>query len=67
MKAKFIGDPTQPDEAVPETHTAYGLTFEKGKATEVPAELEAKFIGNSHFETSGKPESEEGEEAKKAN
>lgn len=56
MKATFIGDPTQPkgSEAIPESFEAFGLTFEKGKATEVPAELEAKFVGNSHFETSGK-------------
>lgn len=56
MKATYIGDPNQPkdSEVVPDTFEAFGLTFEKGKATDIPAELEAKFVGNSHFETSGK-------------
>lgn len=56
MKATFIGDPSQPkgSEAVPEQHEAFGLVFEKGKATEIPAELEEKFVGNNHFTTSGK-------------
>lgn len=53
MKATYIGDPTQPKgaETVPDEFTAYGLVFERGKATEVPKELEAKFAGNSHFKT----------------
>jgi hypothetical protein len=56
MKATFIGDPNAPkgSETIPDTMEAHGLTFEKGKATDIPAELEAKFVGNSHFETSGK-------------
>lgn len=53
MKATFIGDPTQPNEAVPAKLTHLGLVFEKGKATEVPPELEAKFAGNSHFKVTG--------------
>ena len=61
MKAKFVGDPSQPNEAVPDSIEVYGLTFEKGKATEIPEELEAKFVGNNHFETTGK----EHDEAKK--
>lgn len=55
MKATYTGDPSQPKgtEAIPETFSAFGLTFEKGKATDVPPELEAKFEGNSHFTTAG--------------
>lgn len=53
MKAKFIGDQANPKEVIPDEFEAYGLTFEKGKFTEVPAELADKFVGNSHFETSG--------------
>lgn len=51
MKATFTGDPSQPkgSEAIPDAVTHLGLTFEKGKATEVPKNLEAKFEGNSHF------------------
>lgn len=56
MKATFIGDPSQPDEKVPDTFQHLGLTFEKGKATEVPKELEEKFAGNSHFKVSGTDE-----------
>ena len=63
MKAKFTGDPSQPNEAVPEIHEAYGVLFEKGKATEIPAELEAKFVGNPHYDISGKPESDAGKAA----
>jgi hypothetical protein len=56
MKAKFVGDPSQPagTEPIPETMTHLGLVFEKGKFTEVPDELAAKFAGNNHFETQGK-------------
>lgn len=54
IKAKFVGDPTQPDEAVPAVHAAYGIDFEKGKYSEVPDELAAKFENNSHFEVQGK-------------
>lgn len=55
MKATFIGDPSQPEgsEPIPETMTHLGLVFEKGKATEIPPELEAKFAGNSHFKVTG--------------
>lgn len=56
MKATYVGDPSQPKgaETVPDTFEAYGLTFEKGKATDIPPEMEEKFVGNNHFETSGK-------------
>lgn len=55
MKAKFIGDANNPGESknLPETFTAFGLTFERGKFTEVPDHLAGKFEGNSHFETQG--------------
>lgn len=53
MKAKFVGDPRNPDEAVPESITVHGVEFAKGKYSEIPVELEGKFLGNSHFVTSG--------------
>jgi hypothetical protein len=55
MKAKFIGDPRNPGEArnLPDETVAFGLTFERGKFTEIPPELEAKFEGNTHFVTQG--------------
>lgn len=65
MKAKFIGDAT--DESVPETFTAFGVEFPKGKFVDVPADKEVKFAGNSHFEVRGNAESEEGAEAVKDN
>lgn len=61
MKAKYVGDPSQPkgSEQVPDEFTAHGVTFEKGKFADVPDELAAKFEGNSHFEIQGKvPEDE---------
>lgn len=53
MKAKFIGDPSQPkgSETVPDEFEAFGITFERGKFSDVPDNLAAKFVGNSHFET----------------
>jgi len=56
MKATYTGDPSQPKgtEAIPDSIEVLGVTFEKGKATDIPTELEAKFVGNNHFETSGK-------------
>jgi hypothetical protein len=55
MKAEFIGDPSQPkgSEQLPDTIEVLGLVFEKGKATEIPAELEKKFSGHSHFRVTG--------------
>jgi len=61
MKAKYIGDPRNPAEQkqLPDEFEAYGLTFERGKFTEVPNELASKFEGNNHFEVQGKaPEAE---------
>ncbi len=56
MKAKYVGNTDLPadERGVPDTFEMFGLTFEKGKATEIPPEFEAKIAGNSHFETSGK-------------
>lgn len=54
MKAKFIGDPAEgPKPNVPEEITVYGVTFERGKFVDIPADKVVKFEGNSHFETKG--------------
>lgn len=55
MKAKFVGDPSQPEgtEAIPENITVRGIDFPKGKWVDVPDDLAAKFVGHSHFETKG--------------
>lgn len=55
MKVKFVGDPMRPDEQknLPDTTTAYGVVFERGKFVEVPDKVAPKFEGNSHFETQG--------------
>ncbi len=53
MQAKYIGDLSNPKEVIPDEFEAFGVTFEKGKFTDVPAEFAAKFAGNSHFETKG--------------
>ncbi len=68
MKAKYVGDTGLPedDRGVPDEFEMYGLKFEKGKSVDVPPELEAKFAGNRHFETSGKPETDEGKSAASA-
>lgn len=63
MKAKYVGDTNNPDEKVPDEFEAFGLKFSKGKYTDIPPEMESKFIGNSHFEEQGKPESDEGKAA----
>lgn len=52
MKAKFIGDPTTVgDVQLPETFTAFGVTFPRNKWVAVPDAVASKFAGNSHFET----------------
>jgi hypothetical protein len=55
MKAKYIGDPRNPAEQkqLPDEFEAFGLVFERGKYTEVPDSLAAKFEGNSHYVTQG--------------
>lgn len=53
VQARFIGDPSQPGEAVPDVMDAYGTTFEGGKFTEVSGEYADKVRGNSHFEVKG--------------
>lgn len=62
VQAKFIGDPSQPGEVVPDVMDAYGTTFEAGKFTEVPAEFADKVRGNSHFEVKGAKKAEPREE-----
>ena len=56
MKATYVGDTSLParERDVPEVLEAFGLEFHQGKATEIPASLEAKLAGNPHFELSGK-------------
>jgi hypothetical protein len=65
MKAKYVGDPSNPGEAVPDLYDAFGVTFARDKFTEVPKELEEKIAGNNHFEVQGAkktdPEAETGE------
>ena len=65
MKAKFVGDPSTPGEVVPEVMDHLGVTFTKGKYSDIPKELEEKFAGNNHFEVQGAkksdPEAETGE------
>lgn len=53
IKARYVGDPRNPGEPVPDVMDHLGLTFESGKYTEVPAELAEKFAGNDHFEVQG--------------
>lgn len=53
MKAKFIGDPSNPGETVPDLHDHLGTTFPRDKFVDVPKELEEKIAGNSHFQVQG--------------
>jgi hypothetical protein len=53
MKAKFIGDPRNPGEVVPDVIDHLGVTFTRDKFSDIPKELEDKFAGNSHFEVQG--------------
>lgn len=53
VQARFVGDPSQPGEAVPDVMDAYGTTFEAGKFSEVSGEFADKVAGNSHFEVKG--------------
>jgi hypothetical protein len=46
-KAKFVGDPNDPEEG-PDTATVFGVTFEKDKWTTVE---DPRFKTHSHFET----------------
>ncbi len=62
MKAKFVGDPSQPkgSEVIPDEFEAFGLVFKKGQFVEIEdAAVAAKLAGNNHFEVQGKvPEAE---------
>ena len=62
VKARFIGDPSQPGETVPDVMDAYGTTFEAGKFAEVDAEFADKVRGNPHFEVQGEKKPEPREE-----
>lgn len=53
IKAKFIGDPSNPGEVVPDLYDAFGTTFERDKFAEVSAENADKVRGNPHFEVQG--------------
>jgi len=53
IKAKFIGDPRNPNDPIPDVLDAYGTTFEKDKFAEVSAEHADKVAGNDHFEVQG--------------
>lgn len=61
MEAKFIGDPTERNVALPESFDAFGVTFERDKFAAVPKDREEKFEGNSHFEIKGQKERRETE------
>lgn len=62
MKAKFVGDPSNPGEAVPEVVDVLGVTFHRDKFSDIPKELEGKFAGNSHFKVQGAKEPAANEE-----
>lgn len=51
MRAKFIGDPCfQRQGDGPDTIEAFGVTWDKGKARDVPKGMEDAVRQNSHFE-----------------
>jgi hypothetical protein len=54
-KFKYVGDPRNPGEQkqLPDEFEAFGVTFERGKFSEVPDALEGKFEGNSHYVRQG--------------
>lgn len=49
-KAKFIGDPANELEVIPDAIEAFGVTFLKGKASTISSEVAKKLKTNSHFE-----------------
>ncbi len=53
IKARFIGDQSNPGEPVPDLVDAYGTTFEAGKFAEVDEAYADKVRGNPHFEVQG--------------
>ncbi len=53
IKARYVGDPRNPGEAVPDLMDAYGTTFEAGKFADVDAAHADKVAGNDHFEVQG--------------
>lgn len=62
IKARFVGDPRNPNDPVPDLLDAYGTTFEAGKYAEVDAEHADKIRGNDHFEIQGEKKPAEREE-----
>lgn len=58
VKARYVGDPRNPDEPVPDLIDAYGTTFEAGKFTTVAPEYAEKVAGNDHFEVQGEKKEE---------
>lgn len=50
MKAKFIGDPRDPNRVIPEVFPHAGISFQRGRFVDVPDALGKKLEGNSHFE-----------------
>lgn len=53
FKAKYIGDPRNPGEPLPDVLDAYETTFENGKFAEVDGKFAEKVAGNDHFEVQG--------------
>lgn len=53
MKAKYIGDPSQPGEIVPDLIDVNGITFPRDKFVDIPKEHQDKIAGNNHFEVQG--------------
>jgi hypothetical protein len=53
VKAKFIGDPAEPNAVVPDLHDAFGITFPRDRYVSVPKHLEDKIAGNNHFHVQG--------------
>jgi hypothetical protein len=58
IKARFVGDPRNPGEPIPDVFDAFGTTFEKGKFAEVDAQHADKLRGNDHFEVQGEKKAE---------
>lgn len=63
IKARYVGDPRNPGETIPDLYDAFGTTFEAGKFTEVAGEHADKVRGNDHFEVQGEKKVEREETA----
>lgn len=62
VKARFVGDPSDPNAQVPDLLDAYGTTFEAGKFAEVSEEHADKVRNNNHFEVQGDKKAAQREE-----